>query len=43
MDKRQGISLFFCNMFQLVAVTDRKLKRGMFMCNNLHAEGKRSR
>ena len=43
MDKRQGFSLFFCNMFQVVALTDRKMKSGMFMWNNLHAEGKRSR
>ena len=31
MDKRQCISLFFCNMFQVVALTDRKMKSGMFM------------
>ena len=43
LDKGQGSSLFFCNMFQLVALTDRKMKSGMFMWNNLHAEGKRSR
>ena len=31
MDKRQGISLFFCYMFQVVALTDRKMKSGVFM------------
>ena len=31
MDKRQRISLFFCNMVQVVALTDRKMKSGMFM------------
>ena len=43
MDKRQGFSLFFCNMVQVIALTDRKMKSGMFMWNNLHAEGKCSR
>ena len=41
--KDEGFSLFFCNMFQVVALTDRKMKSGMFMLNNLHAEEKRIR